>query len=134
MELLTSDDSVVKTPLVSAGDAASVPESGRSPAIGDGSPLPYSWEYWEIPWTEEPAGLQSMRSQRVGHDSTIKEQTNSCCTAFCVGIKPFQSGISFLDLISTKLHRIETTIRHCILCVVPEAAHPELFPLHMFCP
>ena len=22
----------------------------------------------EIPWTEEPAGLQSMGSQRVGHD------------------------------------------------------------------
>ena len=21
---------------------------------------------WEIPWTEEPGGLQSMRSQRVG--------------------------------------------------------------------
>ena len=23
---------------------------------------------WEIPWTEEPHGLQSMGSQRVGHD------------------------------------------------------------------
>ena len=23
---------------------------------------------WEIPWTEEPGGLQSVRSQRVGHD------------------------------------------------------------------
>ena len=23
---------------------------------------------WKIPWTEEPAGLQSMQSQRVGHD------------------------------------------------------------------
>ena len=23
---------------------------------------------WEIPWTEEPRGLQSMGSQRVGHD------------------------------------------------------------------
>ena len=23
---------------------------------------------WRIPWTEEPGGLQSMRSQRVGHD------------------------------------------------------------------
>ena len=22
---------------------------------------------WRIPWTEEPGGLQSMRSQRVGH-------------------------------------------------------------------
>ena len=23
---------------------------------------------WEIPWTEEPRGLQSMGSQKVGHD------------------------------------------------------------------
>ena len=23
---------------------------------------------WEIPWTEEPGGLHSMGSQRVGHD------------------------------------------------------------------
>ena len=23
---------------------------------------------WEIPWTEEPGGLQSLGSQRVGHD------------------------------------------------------------------
>ena len=23
---------------------------------------------WEIPWTEEPGGLQSMGSQRVGHN------------------------------------------------------------------
>ena len=23
---------------------------------------------WEIPWTEEPGGLQSMEWQRVGHD------------------------------------------------------------------
>ena len=24
---------------------------------------------WKIPWTEEPGGLQSMGSQRVGHNS-----------------------------------------------------------------
>ena len=23
---------------------------------------------WEIPWSEEPGGLQSVGSQRVGHD------------------------------------------------------------------
>ena len=25
---------------------------------------------WEIPWTEEPGGLQSMGSQRVGHSQS----------------------------------------------------------------
>ena len=29
---------------------------------------------WEIPWTEEPGGLQSTGSQRVRHDITIKQQ------------------------------------------------------------
>ena len=27
---------------------------------------------WEIPWMEEPGGLQSMGSQRVGHDLAAK--------------------------------------------------------------
>ena len=26
---------------------------------------------WRIPWTEEPGGLQSMGSQRVGHDEHL---------------------------------------------------------------
>ena len=29
---------------------------------------------WEIPWTEETGRLQSMRSQRVGHDLATKQQ------------------------------------------------------------
>ena len=29
---------------------------------------------WEIPWTEEPAGLPSMGLQRVGHDLVTKQQ------------------------------------------------------------
>ena len=37
-----------------------------SPGEGIGNPLQYF--AWRIPWTEEPGGLQSMGSQRVGHD------------------------------------------------------------------
>ena len=44
---------------------------------------------WEIPRTEEPGGLQSMRSQRVGHDITTEQQQqnkskylHSSCIAF----------------------------------------------------
>ena len=29
---------------------------------------------WEIPWTEEPGGLQSMRLQRIRHDLMTKKQ------------------------------------------------------------
>ena len=31
---------------------------------------------WKIPWTEEPGGLQSMGSQRVGHD-LVNERTHA---------------------------------------------------------
>ena len=29
---------------------------------------------WEIPWTEEPGGLQSMEMQRAGHDWVTNQQ------------------------------------------------------------
>ena len=29
---------------------------------------------WEIPWTEEPGGLQSMGMQIVGHNSVTEQQ------------------------------------------------------------
>ena len=45
-----------------AGDPGSIPGSGRSPGEGNGTLA------WKIPWTAEPDRLQSMRSQRVGHD------------------------------------------------------------------
>ena len=32
---------------------------------------------WKIPWTEEPGGLQSMGSQRVGHDLATKHQQHN---------------------------------------------------------
>ena len=48
------------------GDPGSIPGSGRSPGEGNGNPFQYS--AWNIPWTEEPGRLQSMGSQRVGHN------------------------------------------------------------------
>ena len=32
---------------------------------------------WRIPWTEEPGGLQSMGSQRVGHNWVTNTFTSS---------------------------------------------------------
>ena len=32
---------------------------------------------WRIPWTEESGGLQSMGSQRVGHNLATKQQQQS---------------------------------------------------------
>ena len=49
-----------------AGDLGSIPGLGMSP--GEGNDYPLSVLAWRIPWTEEPGGLQSPRSQRVGHN------------------------------------------------------------------
>ena len=46
-----------------------IPGSGRFPGEGNGNLLQYSC--LKIPWMEEPGGLQSMGSQRVGHDFTF---------------------------------------------------------------
>ena len=48
-------------------------EQTQVPSLGWGDPLEKemtthpSIPAWEIPWTEEPGGLQPMGSQRVGH-------------------------------------------------------------------
>ena len=41
---------------------------GREDPLEEGKATHYSILAWRIPWTEEPGGLQSMGSQRVGHD------------------------------------------------------------------
>ena len=51
-----------------SGDAGSISGWERFPGGGNGNPLQYL--PWEIPQTEEPQGLQYIRSQKVGHDST----------------------------------------------------------------
>ena len=51
------------------GDLGMIPGSGRSPGE---DPLEMATHSsiiaWKIPWMEEPGRLQSMVSQRVGHD------------------------------------------------------------------
>ena len=48
---------MVKNPSADARDAGSIPGLGSFPGEGNGNPLQYSC--WEIPWAEEPSGLQS---------------------------------------------------------------------------
>ena len=60
---------VVNNPLANAGDTRDMgltPGSGRSP--GEGMATHSSILAWRIPWAEEAGGLQSMGSQRGGHD------------------------------------------------------------------
>ena len=49
-----------------AGDAGSI--LGQEDYLEEGMATNSSILAWEIPWTEEPGGLQSMGLQRVRHD------------------------------------------------------------------
>ena len=46
---------------------------GREDPLGEEMATHSSILVWEIPWTEEPRGLQSMGSQRVRHDQAHTE-------------------------------------------------------------
>ena len=62
-----SVDSVSKESACNAGDLDLTPGLGRSPGGRHGNPLQYAC--LENPHGQkEPGGLQSMRSQRTGHD------------------------------------------------------------------
>ena len=59
------------------GDLDLVPELGRSPGGAGGGacqPTPVFLPRESL-WTEEPGGLQSLGSQRVGHDWATKHST-----------------------------------------------------------
>ena len=40
---------------------------------------------WKIPWTEEPGGLQSMGSQRAGHDRAAEHTQINTVFVRCNG-------------------------------------------------
>ena len=68
---------MVKNLTANTRDAGSIPGSGRSPGEGNGNPLQSSC--LESPMDRRlhgTDGLQSMQSQRVGHDLVTKTTTS----------------------------------------------------------
>ena len=61
---------MVKNLHANEGNAGSIPGLGRSPREGNGNPLQYSCLESPV----EPGVLQSMGSQRVGHDLMTEKQ------------------------------------------------------------
>ena len=72
--------SVVKNLSADAGDVGLIPGLERSP--GEEMASHSCILAWEMLWTEEPGGLQSTRSQRVGHD--LETERVSCITPSAV--------------------------------------------------
>ena len=79
----------------------------QSPDRGDplekGMPTHSSLLAWGIPWTEEPGGLQSTGSQRVGHDRA----TNT----FMLLLSRSTSQVNFLALSYERLNYTEGRLR-----------------------
>ena len=68
----------------------SIPGSGRSPRKVNSNPLQYSSILaWEIPWTEEAGGLQSMGLQRAGHDLATKTMTTPLVKSYQLPFRCF---------------------------------------------
>ena len=53
-----------------AGDVGLIPDPGRP--LEKEMAIHSSILAWEIPWTEEPGGIQSMEVQRVGHNLVME--------------------------------------------------------------
>ena len=60
-----------------AGQGTRVWFLGREDPLEEEMATHSSIHDWEIPWTEEPGGLQSMGSQRVGHELATKTTSSS---------------------------------------------------------
>ena len=101
--------SLVKNPPANsrdAGDMGLIPGSGRSPGGGNGNPLQYSC--LENSMDRGAWRLQSMWSQRVGHnlvtEHTLIISTNSLSSLFLYHFLPF--ALTFLALILLLLKNI----------------------------
>ena len=48
---------------------------GQEDPLEKGMAIHFTILAWRIPWTEEPGGLQSMRSKRVSHELVTKPKS-----------------------------------------------------------
>ena len=69
----------------SARDSGLIPESGRSPGEGNGTHP--SILAWDVPWTEEPGGLQFMGPQRARRNLATEQAHRHFVIA-----RPFKSA------------------------------------------
>ena len=59
---------MVKNLPASAGDTEMIQSLGQEDPLEKEMAMHSSIRAWRISWTEKPGGLQSMGSQRVGHN------------------------------------------------------------------
>ena len=68
LEGFPSGSAVKNLPVMQDLQETQVQSLGQEDPVEEGMATHSSVLAWRIPWTEEPSGLQSMGSHRVGHD------------------------------------------------------------------
>ena len=94
-----------------AGDPGSIPS--REDALEKAMATHCSSPAWEIPWREEPGGLQVVGSQRVRHSLAAKRQQQQRCSWPYVDLASTYELV--YSLTSKKLIRLKS--RHSFLTV-----------------
>ena len=99
----------------------------RSPAwtSGEGNGTPLQYSCWKIPWTEEPGGLQSMGSLRVGHDwatslSCLGEGNGNPLQCSCLE-NPRDGGAWWAAVCGVAQGRTRLTPTLCCCCSVAKS-------------
>ena len=85
-----------KNPPANAGDASST--LGWEDPLEKETAIHSSTLAWKTAWTEGPGGLQSMGSQRVGHDLATKQQQTQNVISF------YMYSIGNYNLISLEIN------------------------------
>ena len=67
---------VKNPPAGDAGELGSIPGSGDP--LEEDMATHSSILAWKMSWTEKPGGLQSIGSQRVGHDQATEHEHTQC--------------------------------------------------------
>ena len=119
-------------------DAGSVPGLGRYPREGNGNPLHIL--VWRIPWTEEPGGLWSMGSQRVGHNWATEHTRmntyyllrqdafyNQLCLALDISSQKYTTGYFYMCRYNCWCCLVA---KSCLTLLLPSELQPDriLFP------
>ena len=123
-------DSVVKTLFANAGEVSSVPELGISPGEGNGNPLHYSCLGNPL---YRAGRLQSMLSQRVGHDlvTELSCSVAKLCPTLWGPMTCSMPGFPVLHYLlkfaQTHVHESVMPSNYLILCC-PLLLLPSIFP------
>ena len=88
---------------------------------------------WRIPWTEEPGGLQSTGSKRVGHDQATKQQQqqHTCISpnSLCFGCRA-----DMFPLVSALLVQGHGSVSTSAPLTVSAAVMELALSFHQYCP